>query len=440
VRRLGLVLVLAAGLVGRAGAELPPVTTQTLSNGLHVVLAPDPSAASIHLTMGYATAPLTGVEGRPASTAAILAELLASEPATDAKLTRTLLGWGAAFSHSVGPDGMYFETTVAPGGLDDALALEVARMRPLEVTQDRLDATLAERRAQWALAQTDPATMGIVELSRAAFEGHPYGRLVGGPQAADPAITPASIAAAERDAINTGNAVLVLAGRFDSDQALDLVRRRFGPVRRATPPRVRSAALPSKGAHRVLPLASTRLPIVFIGWRGGPASDRDTPALHVLALAIGSGSESLLGRDAGGENSIYGHVEAHFDASRDASLLSCMVLPRPKADRKATEDALVVAIQKLAAQPLSQQELDRARHQAEARIVFAMQKPEGRANFLALSWMTTGRADPGAVLDALRKVTAADVQRAAASVLVEARRCVVWVVPAAAPDSAETGP
>jgi zinc protease len=107
--------------------------------------------------------------------------------------------------------------------------------------------------------------------------------------------------------------------------------------------------------------------------------------------------------------------------------------PRAKSDTATVERALVGEIEKLASEPVSGEELDRARRQLEISLLLGRQTARDRGQALGTSQVLTGDwSNADRQLQQLRALTPADLQRAAARTLTPARRTVVWMTPRAA--------
>ena len=102
-------------------------------------------------------------------------------------------------------------------------------------------------------------------------------------------------------------------------------------------------------------------------------------------------------------------------------------------DRKKAEDLTFAEIDKLAAAPISDAELERARRKILASFIFSRESVHSLADAIARTSTYPGGADVGKFfqdyLEAVGKVTKADVQRVAKQYLARNRAAVVWSVP-----------
>jgi zinc protease len=97
-------------------------------------------------------------------------------------------------------------------------------------------------------------------------------------------------------------------------------------------------------------------------------------------------------------------------------------------------------VERLGDEPVSADELDRARRQAEIGILLAWQTAHGRAQSLGLAQLVEGDFQKAwQRIDRMRALTPADLQRAAARVLKPDARCVVWMTPSRKPPAPTAG-
>jgi zinc protease len=124
-------------------------------------------------------------------------------------------------------------------------------------------------------------------------------------------------------------------------------------------------------------------------------------------------------------------VQGGYDGRRDGGVFYTAVATSPGVDSVKIERALIAEVEKLAAEPVEGAELERARRQAESNLLFGWQASWSRAQALGTAQMVNG--DWRAAwdrLDQYRKLTPAQIERAAAAVLKPEGRAIVWLAPA----------
>jgi zinc protease len=177
--------------------------------------------------------------------------------------------------------------------------------------------------------------------------------------------------------------------------------------------------------------AETPARLCLVGWRGPGAGDPDAPALELLASWLGGGSSARLPSALVREWRLAVAAQAGFAAQRDGSLLWTLAVVPPGADSLAVERTLLDAARTAVQRELEAFELERARRQAGAASGFAVQTSRQRGQALGEAELLAGDATRAAARwDALARLSAADVRRAAARVMTDAGRATVWLLPA----------
>jgi zinc protease len=430
---IGLAALLMAAPTARAGE----VVEATLDNGLRVLLLEDHRSPVVSVQVWYRVGSrnervgLSGIshylehmmfKGTARHGPGVYSRLLEAEGAGDNAFTTE--------------DATAYHVTIAADRVELVLALEADRMRNLRLDPRDVDAErnviLEERRTR---VEDDPVGALADELSAVAFRAHPY-RIptIGFAQDLE-RITAADLRAWYDTYYVPGNAVLVVVGDFRAPGLLARVRARFGPIPRAPdPPPVRVVEPAQHGERRVELRKDAQLPVVLVGYPVPNHRSPDASALEVLSAILSGGKSSRLHRrlvhagrlalDAGGEYS---------RLSVDPGLFTLWATGRPGKTAEALERALEGEIDRLQAEPVSDDDLARARNQLEAAFVFGQDSIHGRASELARHELAGGARLLDAYLPGIRAVTAADVQRVARRYFARERRTTAVLVPVGAP-------
>jgi predicted Zn-dependent peptidase len=419
------------GGVTSALAAPPPVETVTLANGITVVLAPDPDAKAADVAMWFPTGPRIEPAGRSGITH-LFERLMfrGTEGAPPGEYRRQIQAEGGVVNTLTTPDYTSIYATVPESAVDLALTLDAERMTKLRITQQDLDIerafVLRERRV---FLETNPVGRGVERLYATAFPKHGYGRPVIGLEDDLDRITVNDALEYYRDRYAPNNAVVSVVGRFDPRATLATIRARFEPLpRRGTAPA--RPAPPPPPAARGWERLPGHTPLLVMGWRGPASADPASPSLEMLARVLGSGTQGRLSRDLSA-NPIFAQVRAGYDPRADASLVFAVALVRSRADSVIAEHNLAAAVERLATEPMSTEELDRAKRDWELEWLTEQQTVRGRARALGNALLVDH--DPASAarrLDAIRNLTAADVQAVARKFLKPEARSVVWMVPA----------
>ena len=184
------------------------------------------------------------------------------------------------------------------------------------------------------------------------------------------------------------------------------------------------------GERRVRVTKEAQLPIVYLGYHVPNQQSPDAPALELLSTILSSGRASRLYRSLVYERQLA--LEAGGDYSYfafDPPLFWFWGTPMPGQTPEAMEKALLDEMERLKTEPVTDEELTRARNQTEAAFVFQEDSVHRRASLLARFELLGSYADKNRFLERLRAVTAADIQRVARAYFADDKKNVGVLLP-----------
>jgi zinc protease len=233
------------------------------------------------------------------------------------------------------------------------------------------------------------------------------------------------------------NAVLTIAGDFEPDAAMRMVRRHFGPLtpNRALPPPPEMGVEPILGEERreVIP-DRVSLPRMYLAYRTPVFGTDAFDALDVAADTLASGRAarlySALVRDARLAQDVSAFVLPIVGGAA-TFILSATARPGIEVDR--LEAAVFAELDRLAADGPTDEELERVRNLYAARIASVLERIGERADQIGM--YTTLFDDPDRVnrqVDRYRAAGATEVREAMAASIRPDNRVVVTYVPAEA--------
>ena len=417
-----LAVVLVLTLVPPVPAQGPSASTTTvlaatLDNGLRVLLLEDRRSPILTVQLWYRVG---SRNERPGSTglAHFLEHMMFKGthrygPRQYARLVEQNGGQDNAFTSQ---DLTSYFVNIVADKLDLVLDLEADRMRNLLLDPKEIDAerevVIEERRTR---TEDDPEGFLGEEVGSVAFKAHPYGAPIIGWMEDLKRITPAEIRAFYDVYYVPNNTILAVVGDFEAPAVLEKVKQRFGPIARgADPPPVLVSEPVQNGERRVVVQKQAKLPIVYLAWHVPSQKSPDAPALEMLSTVLSGGRASRLYRslvydrqlalEAGGDYSYF---------SLDPNLFWFWATAMPGQTPDTLEQALLGEMEKLRNEPVTVEELTRARNQIEAQFVFQQDSVYRRAALLARFETIGGYRLLDSYVNLIRAVTAADVQRVA---------------------------
>ncbi|MDY0744921.1 insulinase family protein [Paucibacter sp. R3-3] len=276
------------------------------ANGLQVLLMPVSGAPRLTVTVTYRV----GSRQETAAEAGMahLLEHLSFHDAegVDGDISAALQALGARYNGTTSFDRTnYLASLPADAGalaLRRVLQLEAARMSGAHLSEQALARETPIVLNELGLRGQALAPQMQQALSAAAFRQHPYGRPVIGYATGLEQLSLPALRAFYARHYRPDRAVLMIAGGFDTTQALAAVTEVFGALPRPAAQPPEEAGEPSPEPDQTVPRVTTlrtRSTALAVGWRVPGMAHRHAPALamlsQVLASAGGPESQALAG-------------------------------------------------------------------------------------------------------------------------------------------------
>jgi zinc protease len=233
------------------------------------------------------------------------------------------------------------------------------------------------------------------------------------------------------------NAVLAIAGDVDTAKVRVLVEKWFGGISGKTPPaHERPAAVPLTQEKRVAMEDRVQLPRIYMAWQTPKVFAPGDAALDLAAQVLTDGKSARLVKRLVMDERIAQEVSAGQDSQVLVSMFLVIATPKPGISLERLQKEIDEEVARLAAEPPSAEELERAKNKIEAGAIFGLEPVGGfggRAATLASYYLRTG--NPGFLGEDLaryRKATAADVSAAVKQYLRNDARVVLAVTPRSA--------
>jgi zinc protease len=435
------------GAVGRAGgavageeprAAVPPVRAETvLDNGIRVVVEENHLAPLVAIQVWVATG---AADDPPAlAGAAHLYEHLVLRggkrrgPGGGAREIEAVNGSLGAWT---GLDETVFQSVVAAPFLD--LGLDVLADALANPTFDPTEVERARRQAldEIAGADADPRLRASRALFAAAFAGHGYARPVIGTAASVAVLTPAALAARYAEAYTPGALTVVVAGDVDGG-TVAAVKRAFAGMtgNRSRPAETGRGTIAGSKAGLSLAAGPGQPAEIILGFRTPRLSAHDAAALDLLAAVLARGDGSRLQREVVRNRQVADAVRPFSVRSRDAGLVGFAVTPAPRRIGQAAEATLDVIL-RAAFEPMTADEIERARAAVESDLARTGDGPPARARRLGFAAaIVRDEDDTKRYLEAIRAVGADELRQFAVELLNTGH----LTLAAALPDGAAVG-
>ncbi|MCS0588705.1 M16 family metallopeptidase [Massilia norwichensis] len=423
------------------GGPLPQVAYEktTLPNGLELILIEDHRLPIVAVNIWYHVGPANEAPGLTGF-AHLFEHMMfaATRHLPRGMADRLLEGAGATDSNgSTDYDRTNYYDTVPSNQLALALWVHADRMGYLLDVLDQTalsnqqDVVRNERRQS-----VENRPYGIVEeaMNHALFpKNHPYYASVIGSHADIQNAKLRDVRDFFTRYYGPNNASIVIAGDIDKARTRALVAKYFGTFKRSAPvakPRVETP--PITRERRLTVPDRVELPRVYMAWLTPSAYQPGDAELAVASQILAGGKAGRLYKSLVYERQIAQDTAAAQNSNALTSTFVIDVTARPGHDADELEAAVDAELKALRDNGPSDAEVERARNTIETAMLTAIEKLGGAGLANQVNQYNQYTGDPGYLpkdIARLRRVSAADVQRAVRSWLQPNARVVVAGVP-----------
>ena len=373
-RLLALLLVLIS--LGSAAAQpLPPGLTEVtrvegitefrLANGLQVLLVPDDSKPTTTVNVTYHVGSRHENYGETG-----MAHLLEHLIFKGTPTTRN--AWAEFGRRGLRANGTTsFDRTnyFASFAADDEtlrwyLSWQADAMVNSFIAREDLDSEMSVVRNEFERGENDPSRVLLQNTMSAMYRWHNYGKSTIGARSDIENVDIPRLQAFYRKYYQPDNATLIVAGKFDSAQVLDWVAQYFGAIPRPTRVLAPTYTLdPAQYGEREVTVRRVGgAPALYVGYHVPPASHPDFAAVQLLAQVLGDTPGGRLHRSL-----VQGQLAASAFAFvwglAEPGPLFLGVQLAPGQDLARARGALLATVDDLAREPVTAEELERARTQ-----------------------------------------------------------------------------
>ena len=367
-------------------------TDERLPNGLRLIVSQDGLAPVVAVNVWYHVGSANEVPGKTGF-AHLFEHLMFQGSGHVAKSEHMALvqAAGGTMNGTTFLDRTNYFETVPSHQLELALWLEADRMGTLldALNQDNLDnqrdVVKNEKRSSY---DNRPYGDWFHRLQAAVYPaGHPYSHPTIGSMADLDAASREDVARFFRTYYAPNNAVLAVVGDVNAKQVRTWVDRYFGPIgsNPGIPAPVDAVALGLLAAeYREVVHERVPLPRIFFGFRGPVLGDARLDAVEVGAQILAGGKGSRLYRRLVRDEKIAQDVWfSSIGAIRGTAMIVGQATIRPEVGPEVVERAFEEELELLGREPVTDDELARAKALIETYELEALQHVEERADRLA---------------------------------------------------------
>ena len=416
----------------------------TLKNGLRVITVEDHSAPVVAISVTYNVGSRDERKGRTGF-AHLFEHMMfkGSENVGSGEHFLLVFNNGGTMNGTTNEDRTNYFEALPSNQLDLALFLEADRMKSLAITKENLDnqrnAVQEERRLG---VDNQPYGKSQEMHQEMMYDNFAYKHSVIGSMEDLSAATVEDVASFFKMYYAPNNAVLVLVGDFNTNEALAKIRTNFESIpRQENPPAVDMTEPQQKGERRAsVDDQLARAPRIDMAYKAVQGNTSDFYALQVLAAALQSGQSSRLYQKLVKEKEMVTGVGGFMDEKRGIGGFYTNATLRPNVKTADVEALIYAEIERLKKEPIADWELQKAKNTTRRNFVNGLQSSLSRA--VTMGQYTVYYNEPGLIntrLDKVAAVTKEDVMRVANKYLVDTNRTIVVTMPKPKSATSATG-
>jgi zinc protease len=424
-------------------ASVEGITEYSLDNGLRVLLFPDPSKPTTTVNVTYFVGSRHEAYGETGM-AHLLEHLVFQGTPSHPNIMDELTERGALPNGTTWVDRTnYFETFPATeDNLAWALELEADRMVNSFISADDLASEFTVVRNEMEAGENRPFGILMERTLSTAYLWHNYGNSTIGARSDVENVPIGRLQAFYRKYYQPDNAMLVIAGRFEEDRALELVQETFGQI---TPP-TREGDMYLWPTYTVEPTQDGERSVtlrrvgdeqyVMHAYHVPPGSHEQFAAIEVLGFILGDRPSGRLYK-AMVETEAAARVGAMDLQLREASPLLLFAQVREGRSLDEAAQLVTATVDGLLTDPVTDEEVERAKAALLKNSELLFTNSE-RFGLRMSEWAAMGDWRLFFIhRDRLKEVTTLQVQRAAMTYLKPSNRTVGLFIPTDEPDRAE---
>ena len=419
----------------RKVTQVEGITEYRLENGLQLLLAPDDSKPTTTVNITYHVGSRMENYGETGM-AHLLEHLIFKGTPTTRNVQGELAKRGLRYNGTTWFDRTnYFASFAAnDDNLRWYLSWQADAMVNSLIAREDLDTEMTVVRNELEMGQNNPFRSLSQRVMAAMYQWHNYGKSTIGARADVENVDIPRLQAFYRTYYQPDNATLVVSGKFDAAQVLTLVAQDFGPIPRPARAirRTYTVEQAQDGEHTVEVRHVGGAPLLLAGWQTVPGAHPDHAAFEALANVLGDVPSGRLHKRLV-QRQLAASVFAYTWTLAEPAPFFAGAQLAPGQDPQRARAELLATVDALAAEPVTDEELARAKTQWLNDWDKGFNNPERLG--VALS-EAIGAGDWRLYFlerDRMRALTVADVNRVAAAWLLPDNRTIGLYTPTEQP-------
>ena len=345
------------------GPSVEGITEYRLPNGLKVLLFPDSSRPTVTVNVTYLVGSRHENYGETGM-AHLLEHLLFKGTKKNPDITNQFSRRGMEFNGTTSLDRTnYYEVFQASqDNLDWALQMEADRMVNSPVAQKDLASEMTVVRNEFESGENSPGNVLFKRMQSVAYDWHSYGRSTIGNRSDIENVKIGNLQAFYRTWYQPDNAVLLVAGKFDPDATLATINRLFGaiPKPKRALPQFWTVEPTQDGERSFAVRRQGDVQIVAVGYKIPSDLHSDAEGLGFASEVLGDAPNGRLHKllvESGKASQVFSFGQTGY--APGLQFFGAVVKKGEPVEP--VRDALVEAVEGLAKQPPTAEEMERVR-------------------------------------------------------------------------------
>jgi predicted Zn-dependent peptidase len=343
---------------------------------------------------------------------------------------------GGEANAGTGSDSTGYHETLPSSELELGLWLEADRMRSLAITRENFEnqrqTVMEERREGY---DNQPYMGSSLRINQLAYADYwPYAHSTIGDMQDLQKATLESVREFFGSYYGPNNAVLSIAGDFEPEPAMTLVRRHFGDIPRRKIPEFKPPEPSPQEKERTEAMTDplARLPAFHLAYHIVPDRHPDHYSLELLAIILGDGESSRLYQELVKRREYLQEINVNTDGRRGPDLFSVWAICAQGRSGAEAREVIYKQLEQIARSGVSARELQKAKNRVRSEFAFGLESNLSRAERLAEYELFGGDATLlRSELDRYLAITAEEIRRVARQYFTAANRTVLDVAPPA---------
>ena len=436
-------------LAGAQSGDIEPVnsvegiTEYRLDNGMKVLLMPDSSRPTTTINITYFVGSKHESYGETGM-AHLLEHMVFYGTPDHQDIKAEISERGGRANGTTWYDRTNYFQTLPAGeeNLEWAIRMEADRMVNSLIDGEDLESEMTVVRNEFEIGETNPIGVLMQRVMATAYLWHGYGRSTIGARADIENVPVERLQDFYRRYYQPDNAILIVSGNFEPEQALDLIDEEFGAI--PAPERTGDMKLwptytrePTQdGERQVTVRRSGTFQAVMAAWHIPAAAHADNTAMQVLAHVLGESPSGRLHQALVTEE-LASQVGAFSMSLGEPSVMLTFAQVDQDDDLATARSTLLDTIDALEDNPPTQEEVTRAVNALKRNVEVTL-NDSNRVGIQLSEWAAAG--DWRLLFhyrDQLDEVTVDDVVRVANRYLTRDNRTIGQFIPDDDPDRAE---